>query len=59
MRDQIVKGMLNAGVMVGACGTQTIRFRPPLTFTLDEVDVLLSVMGQALRDVVTPARSSL
>jgi 4-aminobutyrate aminotransferase/(S)-3-amino-2-methylpropionate transaminase len=57
-RDEIVARMLNLGVMVGACGNQTIRFRPPLIFTEKDVSILIDAMGQAIRDTAPP-RSSL
>jgi 4-aminobutyrate aminotransferase-like enzyme len=57
-RDAIVSRMLNLGVMVGACGSQAIRFRPPLTFTVKDVNVVIDVMERAIHDT-TPVRSSL
>lgn len=41
----------NSGVLVGVCGTQSIRFRPPLTFTVDDVNTLLYHLEQAILTV--------
>merc|ERR1711865_1195191 len=57
-RDELYSRMLNLGVMVGACGSKSIRFRPPLTFTAKEIHILIDVMGQAIHDTA-PLRSAL
>jgi 4-aminobutyrate aminotransferase/(S)-3-amino-2-methylpropionate transaminase len=38
--------MLNAGINVGVCGTNSIRLRPSLTLTLDEAKILIDILNK-------------
>uniref|UniRef100_F6SUM0 4-aminobutyrate aminotransferase, mitochondrial n=1 Tax=Ciona intestinalis TaxID=7719 RepID=F6SUM0_CIOIN len=50
-RDKVVKHMLSQGVLVGACGTESIRFRPSLLFTPTHVDIAMDRLNQGLNSV--------
>lgn len=50
VRDKVKKGLYNEGVMVLSCGKQSIRFRPPLNVSKEEIEIglnrLTSVLNQ-------------
>ena len=48
LRNQIVQSTLNHGALIGACGTHSMRFRPPLTFTTKDAALLLRIMDEAI-----------
>jgi L-lysine 6-transaminase len=48
-RDRLVKALYQQGVMILACGTRSIRFRPPLDVTSSEVDEGLDQVRKALK----------
>jgi L-lysine 6-transaminase len=54
-RDRAVKACMDAGLLVPPCGTRSIRFRPPLTVTSDEIDEALNRLQSALRLVISTA----
>jgi len=49
IRDQVVVECRNLGVHLGGCGESTIRFRPSLTFSEDEANIMLEVLETVLR----------
>lgn len=48
-RDKLVSDMKQLGIMVGACGKNTIRLRPALIFTEKHANIFLDRLKQALR----------
>nr|XP_002127680.1 4-aminobutyrate aminotransferase, mitochondrial-like [Ciona intestinalis] len=50
-RDKVVKEMLQRGVLVGASGPNSIRFRPSLIFTPTHVDIAMDRLDQVLTSV--------
>ena len=50
-RDKILKECLHNGLMILGCGPNTIRFRPPLTITTQQIDEGLSVLERSARIV--------
>lgn len=48
-RDQVIKECIANGLMILSCGTNTIRFRPPLTITRDQIDEGLEILEKAYR----------
>lgn len=51
MRNKVRMGCWDQGVAVLVCGSRSIRFRPPLTFSKKEADRTLSVMRKVLKKV--------
>jgi L-lysine 6-transaminase len=47
-RDLTVKACMDAGLLVPPCGTRSVRFRPPLTVDVSEIDEGLDRMEAAL-----------
>jgi len=48
IRDQMVHGAFERGLLLLGCGRNTVRFTPPLTVTTGEVDEALSLFEDAL-----------
>nr|ACO11399.1 4-aminobutyrate aminotransferase, mitochondrial precursor [Caligus rogercresseyi] len=53
MRDEIVGRMLKKGVLIGACGEATIRFRPCLIFEPKHAAHMLEKMGEVLLEMTS------
>ena len=51
IRNAVLDRCMDDGVIILGCGTKSIRFRPPLTITTDEIDQGLAVLRQAVADV--------
>jgi L-lysine 6-transaminase len=51
-RNRLLKKTFEQGVLMLGCGQHSIRFRPPLTITRDEVDQGLSALKGALDAVL-------
>jgi len=47
-REAVRRACWNRGLAVLACGSRTIRFRPPLVFTVEEAEKALATLDQAL-----------
>ena len=56
LRDRIVQRTLDLGCLVGACGPRSIRFRPPITFKTEDVELAVSILAQAVDEVVAEER---
>jgi len=50
-RDKVMSGMMNKGILLGACGSSSIRFRPSLLFTDYHVDIVLDRLNQVLDSI--------
>lgn len=50
-RDRALAEAFDYGLVVLGCGNRSIRFRPPLTITTDEVDEGLRLLTKAINDV--------
>ncbi|MEZ4702170.1 MAG: L-lysine 6-transaminase [Rhodothermales bacterium] len=50
-RGRFLNETYQQGVLVLGCGTHSVRFRPPLTITPDEIDQGLEILGKALAKV--------
>lgn len=46
-RNEVVKECVNEGLMILSCGTNTIRFRPPLTVTNEHIDEGMAIIQKA------------
>jgi L-lysine 6-transaminase len=51
-RNRALKKIRENGVLMVGCGPRSIRFRPPLNLTRDEVDEGVDIIDRSLRDVV-------
>jgi len=51
LRDDFMAKMRNNGVLVGVNGTQSIRFRPPLTFGAAHLEEFRRVLEATLKDL--------
>jgi len=47
-RDALKKKLYENGLVILACGSRSIRFRPPLTISKEELGSALAMIGQAL-----------
>ena len=50
-RNQTIQNAFQKGLLLLGCGENTVRFCPPLTVSKDEIDVGLSILEGALRDL--------
>jgi len=48
-RDAVISQCIENGLMILACGTNTVRFRPPLTITTDQIDEGLDILEKAYK----------
>lgn len=51
-RDAILRGCVERGVMIIGCGERTIRFRPPLNLTKEQVDEGMTALSGAVDEVL-------
>ncbi|UCF49950.1 MAG: L-lysine 6-transaminase [Thermoplasmatales archaeon] len=49
-RDELVKKLYQNGLIVLGCGAITIRFRPPLIISSDEIDEAINIIDKTLKD---------
>lgn len=49
-RDELIKKLHSNGLIVIGCGGATIRFRPPLIISSDEIDSALSIIDTTLKN---------
>ena len=49
-RDELVRKLYDNGMIILGCGATTIRFRPPLIFSSNEVDEAVSIIDKTLKD---------
>lgn len=50
-RDAIVKGALRKGLLVGASGDASVRFRPSLLFSTKELAIAKDILDITIRDI--------
>ncbi len=51
-RDAVIKQCMKDGLMILSCGPKTIRFRPPLTITSDQIDEGLNILENAYKKAI-------
>ncbi|MDX1741637.1 MAG: aminotransferase class III-fold pyridoxal phosphate-dependent enzyme, partial [Rhodothermales bacterium] len=51
MRDAVRKRCFDTGILILGCGRHSLRFRPPLTITNEEIDAGLEVLVDAMSHV--------
>ncbi len=59
-RDEVVAGLRDERVLVLPCGQRSVRFRPALSVTEDELEIGIAALHRVLRriEVPTPQRAS-
>jgi len=50
-RSEIINKAFQKGLLLLGCGENTIRFCPALTVTEEEIDLCLSIFGEAVREI--------
>jgi len=50
-RDDIRNKIYNNGLVVLGCGEKTIRFRPPLTISSDEINEMVSIVEKTVKEM--------
>jgi 4-aminobutyrate aminotransferase len=50
LRDDMIHGAFERGLLLLGCGRNTVRFTPPLTVTTGEVDEALAIFEDALTE---------
>lgn len=51
-RNTVIGECVNNGLMILSCGPNTVRFRPPLTITQDQIDEGLGILEKAYKAVL-------
>lgn len=50
-RDMISKNAMKEGLMILGCGEKTIRFRPTLCVTKDEIDMGIDILDKVIKEI--------
>ncbi len=50
MRDEVIESAFDEGMIILKCGEKSIRFRPPLDISEDEVDEAISILEKAIKN---------
>ncbi|RNC84622.1 MAG: L-lysine 6-transaminase [Balneola sp.] len=51
-RDSVISECIKNGLMILSCGTNTVRFRPPLTITTEQIDEGLAILEAAYKNAL-------
>ncbi len=51
LRNALVDAAYDNGLMILSCGTRSVRFRPPLTITAEQIDNGLDILERSLRSL--------
>ena len=51
LRDKLLRECENKGMLILGCGELSVRFRPPLTVSQDEIGKALDIIESALNDI--------
>jgi L-lysine 6-transaminase len=51
LRDTLVAQLWDAGVIMLGCGTDSVRFRPALTVSREEIDVAVEAVREVLKQM--------
>lgn len=51
-RNAVIKECVNNGLMILSCGPNTVRFRPPLTISKDQIDEGLEILEKAYKKML-------
>ncbi|TYP91571.1 L-lysine 6-transaminase precursor [Sphingobacterium allocomposti] len=53
-RDAFIKNAMQNGLIILGCGGRSVRFRPHLTVTIEEIDKAMAIVRQSLLTVAPP-----
>jgi len=51
-RNKLVDKLFENGLFVLKCGPSTIRFRPPLNVSVEEIEKAIEIMSESIKDIV-------
>jgi L-lysine 6-transaminase len=51
-RDAVIEECVNNKLMILSCGTNTMRFRPPLTVTKDQIDEGINIIEKSIKSAM-------
>ncbi len=51
LRDQLQEKIVNNGAIILACGTRSIRFRPPLNISTKEIDQGMEIIKKSVKEL--------
>lgn len=51
-RDAAIAAIINNGMIILSSGTKTVRFRPHLTITNEEIDTAMDIVTRAIRSIL-------
>jgi 4-aminobutyrate aminotransferase len=52
LRDRLLQGCFQKGLLLLSCGDSVIRFCPPLIIDSDDIDTALEIFESVLKDVI-------
>ena len=50
-RDGLIRALFDEHVLVLGCGTRSVRFRPPLTITSNEIEEALATLDKLVKRI--------
>jgi 4-aminobutyrate aminotransferase len=50
MRDALIDHCFHKGLLLLGCGTNTLRFSPPLIIDQEDIDTAMQILDQALSE---------
>jgi 4-aminobutyrate aminotransferase len=53
LRNRVIRGAFQRGLLVVSCGFESIRFLPPLNVTQREIDIALNILEDVFSEVMT------
>ena len=53
-RDAFIKNAMQNGLIILGCGGRSVRFRPHLTVTIEEIDKAMAIVRRSLLTVAPP-----
>ena len=56
LREAVIQGAFERGLLLLGCGESALRFCPPLCVTAGQVDICLRLLAVVLDSVVSPAQ---
>lgn len=52
IRNALISRILENGAIILPCGDKTVRFRPPLNISAEEVEKAMDIIGRSMKDVL-------
>ncbi len=51
-RNALISRIMDNGAIILPCGHRTIRFRPPMNITAEEVEKAMEIIGKSMEEVL-------